>query len=120
VKNYLAVFVGSPSSPSHQKWEAQDADTKQKRSNEGVKAWQAWAEKNATSIVQMGSPLGKTKKIGPEGISDIKNAIAGYTVVQAESYDAAAKLFLGHPHFTIFPGDSVEVMECLPMPGAKH
>jgi hypothetical protein len=22
-----------------------------------------------------------------------------------------------HPHFTIFPGDSVEIMECLPMPG---
>ena len=36
--------------------------------------------------------------------------------MQAESYDDAAKLFLNHPHFTIFPGDSVEVMECLPMP----
>ena len=32
--------------------------------------------------------------------------------------EAAVKLFEGHPHFTIFPGDSVEVMECLPIPGA--
>jgi len=31
--------------------------------------------------------------------------------------DAAARLFVNHPHFTILPGDSVEIMECLPMPG---
>ena len=41
---------------------------------------------------------------------------AGYVVVQAESHEAAAKMFEGHPHFTIFPGDSVEIMECLPIP----
>jgi len=38
--------------------------------------------------------------------------------VQADSQVAAAKLFENHPHFTIFPGDSVEVMECLQIPGA--
>jgi hypothetical protein len=37
-------------------------------------------------------------------------------VVQVESHEAAAKLFEKHPHFTLFPGDSVEIMECLPMP----
>jgi hypothetical protein len=38
-------------------------------------------------------------------------------IVQAESHEAAAKLFENHPHFTIFPGDSVEIMECLRLPG---
>jgi len=28
----------------------------------------------------------------------------------------AAELFAGHPYFMIFPGDSVEIMECLPLP----
>jgi hypothetical protein len=42
--------------------------------------------------------------------------MTAFTVVQAESHDAAAKLFVNHPHFTIFPGDAVEVMECLPIP----
>ena len=65
----------------------------------------------------MGAPVGKTKQINADGITDIRNSIAAYTVVKAESYDAAAKLFLNHPHFAIFPGDSVEVMECLPIPG---
>jgi hypothetical protein len=41
-----------------------------------------------------------------------------YTVVRADSHEAAAKLFENHPHFTIFPGESVEIMPVLPMPGA--
>jgi hypothetical protein len=43
--------------------------------------------------------------------------MAAYVVVQAESHDAAARMFINHPHFAIFPGDSVEIMECLPIPG---
>jgi hypothetical protein len=67
--------------------------------------------------VEQGSPLGRTKRVSPEGLSDIKNDMAGYVVVRAESHEAAARMFEGHPHFTIFPGDSVEIMECLPLPG---
>jgi hypothetical protein len=55
--------------------------------------------------------------VSPDGIADIKNVMAAYTIVQAESHKAAAKLFENHPHFSIFPGDSVEIMECLPLPG---
>ena len=44
--------------------------------------------------------------------------MGAFTVVRAESHAAAAKLFEKHPHFTIFPGDSVEVMPVLPIPGA--
>ena len=63
-----------------------------------------------------GGPLGKTKRADASGVSDIKNLMAGYIVVRAESHDAAAKLFENHPHFTIFPGESVEIMEELPIP----
>ena len=52
-------------------------------------------------------------------INDIKNVMAGYVVVKAESHEAAAKLFENHAHFTHFPGDSVEIMEVLPMPTAR-
>jgi hypothetical protein len=37
--------------------------------------------------------------------------------VRADSHEAAARIFEGHPHFMIFPGDGIEVMECLPIPG---
>jgi hypothetical protein len=42
--------------------------------------------------------------------------MSAYALVQAESHEAAAKLFEGHPHFTIFPGDGVEVMQVMPIP----
>jgi hypothetical protein len=44
--------------------------------------------------------------------------MSAYTVVRAESHDAAGKLFERHPRFTIFPGDSVEVMPVLPIRSA--
>jgi hypothetical protein len=42
--------------------------------------------------------------------------VTAYVLIEAESHDAAAQLFANHPHFSIFPGQSVEIMECLPMP----
>jgi hypothetical protein len=66
----------------------------------------------------MGGPLGKTKKISGSGIEDVSNAMGAFMVVRAESLEAAARLFEQHPHFTIFPGESVEVMPVLPIPGA--
>jgi hypothetical protein len=26
-------------------------------------------------------------------------------------------MFVNHPHFTLLPGDAVEILECLPLPG---
>jgi hypothetical protein len=77
-----------------------------------------WGTTHSAAIVDQGTPLGKTKRASREGVSDIKNSMTGYVIVQAESHDAAAKMFENHPHFTIFPGDSVEIMECLPLPGS--
>ena len=81
-------------------------------------AWKAWVEKHQASIVGMGGPLGKTKRITSRGIGDISNEMGAFTIVRAESHEAAAKLFEKHPHFTIFPGEAVEVMPVLPIPGA--
>jgi hypothetical protein len=72
---------------------------------------------NQASVVVQGGPLGKTKRTDAQGVSNIKNSMVGYVVVQAESHEAAAKMFENHPHFTIFPGEAVEIMECLPIPG---
>jgi hypothetical protein len=44
--------------------------------------------------------------------------MGAFIVVRADSHEAAAKLFENHPHFTIFPGESVEVMPVLPIPDA--
>jgi hypothetical protein len=81
-----------------------------------MKAWSEWGLANEAAIVDSGSPLGKTKRAAAHGIADIKNSMVGYVIVQAESHEVAARMFENHPHFAIFPGESVEIMECLPLP----
>ena len=79
----------------------------------GMAAWQAWIAKHSAAIVTMGGPLGKTKQISPSGIADTTNALAAFTIVRAESHEAAAKLFEEHPHFAIFPGEGLHGRRCL-------
>ena len=116
MKNFLAIYIGSPASVERSGWNELTEAQRGARHAEGMQVWSAWGDKHRDQIVDPGSPLGKTKRAAPEGLSDIKNVMAAYTIVRAESHEAAAKLFDNHPHFTIFPGDSVEIMECLPMP----
>jgi hypothetical protein len=115
MKTFLAVYTGTPESMS--KWNALSESEQKDRQQKGIAAWHAWGDKHKKVILDMGGPLGKTKHISPAGITDIRNAMTGYTLIKAVSHEAAAKLFENHPHFTIFPGDGVEVMECLPIPG---
>jgi len=114
---YLAVFLGSKTSPRRAAWDALPEGDRRAKEREGIAAWKAWVEKHHTTIVAMGGPLGKTKKVTQRGIDDICNDMGAFMVVRGDSHEAAAKLFEKHPHFTIFPGDSVEIMPVLPIPG---
>jgi hypothetical protein len=105
---FLAVFLGSKTSPRMTAWNALPEAERLAKQQEGVAAWKAWAEKHHAAIVGMGGPLGKTKKVTERGVEDTSNELSAYTVVRADSHEAAAKLFEKHPHFMIFPGDSVE------------
>ena len=117
MKKFLAIYIGTEAALEKSQWKSLDEGKRQALEASGFKAWMDWGTANSVAIVDQGSPLGRTKRASAQGITDIKNAMTGYVVVQAESHEAAAKLFADHPHFTIFPGDSVEIMECLPLPG---
>jgi hypothetical protein len=115
MKTFLAVYLGSAAAMDA--WKNMDEAQRKQKETAGIQAWHAWVQANAQAIVDQGGPLGKTKRISKQGIADVRNEMGAYTVVQAESHEAAAKLFENHPHFTIFPGDAVEVMERLAIPG---
>jgi hypothetical protein len=115
---YLAVFLGSKTSPRWKAWMALPEAERRAKEQEGISAWKAWVQQHQAALAAMGGPLGKTKKITTRGIEDISNEMGAFAVVRADSHAAAAKLFENHPHFTIFPGESVEVMPILPIPGA--
>jgi hypothetical protein len=94
-----------------------DAERRSKE-QEGMAAWKAWIEKHRATVSVICGPLGKTKKITDRDIEDVINEMGAFMVVRAQSHDAVARLFETHPHFTIFPGESVEIMPVLPIPGA--
>lgn len=115
--NFLAVFTGTPEAMTQSGWHALSEQARQERTQAGMKAWHEWMERHASKVLVTGGPIGKTKRVSAQGIADAHNNICGYVVVEAASHEEAARLFEQHPHFTVFPGEAVEVMECLPVPG---
>ena len=114
MKKFIAIYLGSPEAMN--KWANLSDAAKKDRQKEGVKVWHSWVDKNSKLITDVGSTLGKTKRVDQKGITDTKNLMTAYTIVEAETHEQAAQLFLNHPHFQIFPGDGIEIMECLPLP----
>jgi len=115
MKKFLAVFTGSAEKSA--RWGALDESVRNERMATGMKAWHAWSAQHADILIDQGGPLGKTKRANDGGIADTSNQMSGYVIVRAETHAAAAALFEHHPHFAIFPGDGVDIMEIMPIPG---
>ncbi len=111
--HYLGVFLSNKTGPRWQAWYAMSKEEQQATDEKGLAALAAWDAKHRESIVYEGGPLGPTKRTSQDGIADVVNEMTVFVVVRAPSHEAAAKLFEGHPHFTIFPCDCVEVMPLL-------
>jgi hypothetical protein len=113
MKKFMVLYMAS----------AADFETAMKSSTpeqqkKGMDAWIKWMEKNKKSIVEGGAPLGKTKRVDAKGASNTKNEVGGYSIVQAQSHDAAAKLFgKSHPHLQMMQGGWIEIIEIVPIPG---
>src|SRR6185369_10421931 len=49
----------------------------------GMDEWMKWSQKAASSIVDMGGPLGKAMVVTPKGATPTSNDLGGYSVLQA-------------------------------------
>lgn len=116
MKKFLAIYRGEPGK-GNQEWKNLSSEAQQKRIQQGMEAWGKWMQDISSDIVYPGGPLGKTLQVDREGISSTVNRDCGFVILEAENHEEAAKKFLNHPHFSIFPGENVEIMECLPIPG---
>lgn len=79
-----------------------------------MQEWMDWM-KSKGGVVDMGAPLGKTKRVTGSEISDMRNEIGGYSIIEAESHEEAARKMQDSPHFKMMPGGWIEVMEIMPM-----
>lgn len=79
-------------------------------------AFNAWKEKYAANIVDMGGPLRPSGKVvsmkgatdGP--FAESKEIVGGYMLVEAENYERAVEIAQESPG-VMMPGSSVEVRE---------
>ena len=112
MKKFVVLYMASGS-----EFEKMMRNSTPEQQKKGMDAWMKWMNANKASIVEGGAPLGKTKRVDSNGASNTKNEIGGYSVVQAESHDAATKIFGdNHPHLQM-PGASIEIIEIMPLPG---
>lgn len=100
---FMALYM-APASAIAEMMKMSEADGKKE-----MDAWMAWEASNKKAIADIGTPLGKTKSVTSSGVSDTHNEVTGFTIVEADSHDAAAKLFAGHPHLK-HKGCRVEVL----------
>ncbi len=111
--HYLAVFTSNKASLRWRAWYAMTDAERAAKDVAGLAALKAWDEAHEADIVYAGGPLGATKRTSSDGVADVVNELTVFLVVRAPSHEAAASLFEGHPHFTIFPCDCVDVMPLL-------
>lgn len=77
--------------------------------------WGAWFGEFGPAIIDCGNPIAVSKVVTSGGVADGggTGAVTGYTLIEADSLDAAAGLADGCP--VLKHGGSVEVGETVPM-----
>jgi hypothetical protein len=96
-------------------------DATPEQMQEMSKRWMEWISEmqRKDQLVARGQRLHASGKVVKSGIvtngpyTEIKESIGGYTIIRAESYDAAAEIAKGCPIFMI--GGNVEVREVDPL-----
>ena len=74
--------------------------------------FEAWVGGLGDAVVNPGHPLGKSKTVSASGVSDDggTNAMVGFSIVKADTMDAALEMAKGYPHLEIGTVEVVEMM----------
>lgn len=101
MNNYVFAYYGEP------KFESPEAGAKH------MAKWKAWMGGLGDVLVDPGTPFGKTKTLSSGGVSDGGGTkrLVGYSIVKADSMDAALEMAKGCPHLEHGTIDVAEVME---------
>ncbi len=112
-KKFLVLYL-APTTVLDE-WAKTDPEIK-KTAEEKMRAeWGKWMGSHSKMFISTDA-AGKTKRVSSTGVTDTRNEIMLYSIVEAASHEAAAKSFENHPHFQI-PQSSIEIMEIRPMGG---
>lgn len=113
MKKYLVLFVAPIE--AYDKMKQQMKEQSSTEQNKGMDEWTKWMENHKSEIVDPGAAVGTAKRVAEDGtVSDVRNTVGGYMIIQADSADAAAEIFKDIPHMGMKDA-AIEIMECVPM-----
>ncbi len=77
--------------------------------------WRAWTAGLGDAFVNLGAAVGMSKTVSSGGVTDDggSNPLSGYSVVTADSMDAAIEMAQGCPHLDF--GGTIEVAPVMDM-----
>ncbi len=78
-----------------------------------MEKWKAWVGGLGDAVVNPGTPLGKSKTVSSDGVSDNdgSNRLTGFSMVKTDSMDAALEMAKACPFLEIGTVEVAEVME---------
>jgi hypothetical protein len=79
--------------------------------------WNAWAGRVGDGMVDFGTPLAGGVRVKTDGTSPSTREVVGYSIIEADDFDAALALAQGHPHLNMPGGCEIEVHEAQAIPG---
>lgn len=106
MKKFLVLYLAPVT--VLEEWSKIDSEKRKIEEEKMKKEWLVWMKEFGGSVKETAG-AGKTKRVTKEGTTDIKNDIMLFSFVEAESPEAAAKMFENHPHLNI-PQASIEIM----------
>ena len=107
MSRYLCLYHG-PATPM--------ADFTPEQADESTRAWGEWIGRSGPSLVDIGTPFGQRTAVKENGATVAPSEQNGYSIVEADSLEAALALLKGHPYLA--GGKStlrIEVFELVPM-----
>jgi hypothetical protein len=92
------------------------SDFTPEQSDEQMRAWGEWMSRTGAALVDGGAPFGARTAVSDSGAEGSPSDQNGYTIVQADSLDAAKALTKDHPFLAEGKGRfSIEIFELVPM-----
>lgn len=98
--------------------EDQIANASPEEGQAGMEAWNTWAGRAGSAIIDFGSPVQAAGTVGATGggVGGDREHVGGFSILEADSADALRGLLEDHPHLML-DGASIEFFEFLELPG---
>ena len=107
MSKYLFLYRG-PATPMDQ-FSAEESEKQ-------MQAWGAWMQSAASQLADAGAPFGARDAVSDDGSPATASDQNGYSIIEADSLEAARKLTEGHPFLGEGKGRfTIDIYELVPM-----